>query len=439
MKRLAGVAALLAFPAFFLAGQEYSPVRYDTKAEIMADITKASGEYRLYDFDLPAPTPPPRGYKPFYITHYGRHGSRYALSDKVYEGMKQVLEKARADGKLTPAGEELCRNYLAFYPRVAFRGGELTRKGQEQHRRIAALMYRDCRPVFKGKTHVEAISTNSPRVLMSMAAFLDELGDLDKSLDAEFDAGRIYLPTLLPASRESPAYRSGDASMDAESKRDVFAGLLRTEAFCVRFFNDTGYLEANYGMRKFQNDLRTVIVDIPSLDFVPDCTFDGIFTDEELYNLWKYRNYNGYLSMGRSPSGLAGACGASASTVQELLAHAEEDIAGGRTQLRLRFGHDSGILPLLAFMRINSFGIETDDPEEVENYTRSFEITMAANVQFIFYRSRRNPEILVKCLFNGRNATLPFAPVEGPYYSWTAFKDYYAALCAAAAPSPSQN
>ena len=38
---------------------------------------RASNNMHSYEFDPIVDTPAPKGFKPFYITHYGRHGSRY--------------------------------------------------------------------------------------------------------------------------------------------------------------------------------------------------------------------------------------------------------------------------------------------------------------------------------------------------------------------------
>ena len=45
---------------------------------IERDPNFAAGDYSIYpESDLPQLTPAPKGYTPFYISHYGRHGSRY--------------------------------------------------------------------------------------------------------------------------------------------------------------------------------------------------------------------------------------------------------------------------------------------------------------------------------------------------------------------------
>jgi hypothetical protein len=51
---------------------------------------------------------------------------------------------------------------------------------------------------------------------------------------------------------------------------------------------------------------------------------------------------------------------------------------------------------------------------------------MACNVQIVFYRkSAGDPDVLLKVLLNEDEATLPLKAVQGPYYRWSDFRDYY--------------
>ena len=50
----------------------------------MPTPTKPAGVYYAYTYDNPARTPAPEGYEPFYISHYGRHGSRYHSKEEAY-------------------------------------------------------------------------------------------------------------------------------------------------------------------------------------------------------------------------------------------------------------------------------------------------------------------------------------------------------------------
>ncbi|MCI5980588.1 MAG: histidine-type phosphatase, partial [Muribaculaceae bacterium] len=49
-----------------------------TRDDFKANIKASANNLQAYpDSNLPQLTPAPSGYKPFYIDHYGRHGSRW--------------------------------------------------------------------------------------------------------------------------------------------------------------------------------------------------------------------------------------------------------------------------------------------------------------------------------------------------------------------------
>ena len=45
-----------------------------------------------------------KGYHPFYISHYGRHGSRYHYAEELYTAPLVPLRAAAAADALTPLG-----------------------------------------------------------------------------------------------------------------------------------------------------------------------------------------------------------------------------------------------------------------------------------------------------------------------------------------------
>ena len=410
-------------------------VRHDTRAEIFANPDKAGGVYYMLDTIHHAPTPAPRGYRSVYISHIGRHGARYAISDNIYEAMKRFLEQADKDGVLTPEGKALLSRYEAFYPQAAFRGGDLTRKGQAQHRFIARTMVQDYPEVFRGKTHAEVISTRVPRVIMSMLSFLDEMNDLDRDFNFRTDAGYVYLPVLEPSSGNSPEARRRKPtpaliSETANAMQDAFPA----RETAGRFFSDVDYLEKGYGAMRFIRDLGSVITDTQCLDDPAD-RLDGVLTTDELYRLWEMRNYGFYTQYGRHPKADKLGAMQAAKMVQDFIVKADEDLASGAVNLRLRFSHDTGLMPLMSFMKVDNFGVEVEDPHEIMDYWRSFEIPMGCNFQLVFFRRKggakggksgsSRPEILVKPLLNGYDARLPFESWDGPFYDWQKFKAYY--------------
>lgn len=79
-----------------------------TRKEVYADLNRAGGVYLAYQ------APAPEGYKPFYISHYGRHGSRYLLGDRDYRWVMDLLKSADSLDVLTPLGKSACRVLSAF-------------------------------------------------------------------------------------------------------------------------------------------------------------------------------------------------------------------------------------------------------------------------------------------------------------------------------------
>ncbi|HBH09721.1 MAG TPA: hypothetical protein DDX40_10025 [Rikenellaceae bacterium] len=400
--------------------------KYDTHAEMMADPDRTGGEYFMYSFDDVKLTSAPKGYKPVYISHIGRHGARYAISDPIYENLRKVFMNAHSAGKLTEAGESLRKRYEAFYPSVAHRGGELTHKGQDQLRGIADVMYKSFPEVFKGKTNAEVLCTVTPRVIVSMTSFMDELKGLDKDLTFTLECSKSVMPRIHPTGSMNPYRVKTKIPAAARAQADSLrAARVDVKGFCSKYFNDTDYIEKEYGLWKFELDLRSVIIDFQCLDDVPADRFEDVFTPEELFAIWEVWNFNGYLSMGRSPMTDNKGCLSTAAILNDMIKSADRDLASGDINLSLRFSHDIAILPLVSYMKLDNFGAVLTDPSDVKNWWRSDFVPMASNLQLIFYRSRRTPEILVKVLYNGHEASLPIPQSAPSFYSWTAFKEYY--------------
>ena len=62
------------------------PVSAQTsKAELLAHLELATGNYCNYPLPSGHVTPAPEGYEPFYVSHYGRRGARYMTDDDPYK------------------------------------------------------------------------------------------------------------------------------------------------------------------------------------------------------------------------------------------------------------------------------------------------------------------------------------------------------------------
>ena len=394
----------------------------DSKSALMADIERAGGVHYLCPTNQPAPTSAPKGYKAFYVSHIGRHGARYALGGSVYEEQLAVWTKGHEKGWLTPSGEAFYQAYKDFYPAIALREGNLTQKGQDQHRYIAGQIYRNYPSVFKGKTHAEAVSTVSHRVIVSMFSFLSELDNLDRDFTFGADYGQPYQSYLLPDVIDSGAERHGDAEVKFRQFRDQ---VLDLDGLLAKWFTRPDSLVTN--KYKFCFDLHTVVSTLDNTDVpeIPEALY-SVYTPEERYQLWRVNNYRDYQLLGRSPDTENLRMKAMSALLKDFVEKADEDIRSGQVQLRLRFGHDSTLMPLLSLMDVNGMGAAIEDPYEVEKYWQNYNIPMACNFQLVFFKSKKNPDILVQVLLNGFEATLPLPmAAPGSFYRWEDVKACY--------------
>ena len=150
----------------------------------------ASNSYAYPSADLPKLTPAPKGYKPFYIDHYGRHGSRWLVSTKQYSIPVEQLAIAERNGKLTERGKELLSVLREMKDDSNNRLGDLTDLGAEQHRGIAQRMYRNFPAVFADSASIDARATVVIRCVLSMENELQELRMLNPKLKIFHDASQ---------------------------------------------------------------------------------------------------------------------------------------------------------------------------------------------------------------------------------------------------------
>ena len=136
------------------------------KEDFKKDRLMSAGNYWAYPGPQKAQTPAPKGYKPFYISHYGRHGSRYLIGTKDYDTTYFSLAKADSLGKLTPLGKATMAKLKLIREEAMLRDGELTQRGAEQHKGIARRMFKNFPEVFAGRTTVDAKSTTIIRCII---------------------------------------------------------------------------------------------------------------------------------------------------------------------------------------------------------------------------------------------------------------------------------
>ena len=110
------------------------------RQEIKENIFRSGSNYYAYPGPLQESlTPAPQNYTPYYISHYGRHGSRYLINDSDYDKAFKALGRADSLGKLTSYGKDVLRRVALLRDEAYLRHGELTLRGAEQHQAIGGV------------------------------------------------------------------------------------------------------------------------------------------------------------------------------------------------------------------------------------------------------------------------------------------------------------
>ena len=413
------VAAVLAALAF---SQHSSLAQVANVVEIVsADRDKIAGCEGPYRFDAAPLTPAPKGYVPFYITHYGRHGSRYAWNSNTYSLIKKVLDAASEAGALTPRGEKLYEDFNAFYAVPLINTGDLSDLGMEQHMEIARIMCEEFPEIFKDGGKILARSSTSQRAIVSMNAFTVSLQKQAPKLDIKMNSLHTNLLITNPsgAPREISEYYKGEILVP-ESTVEFRDRMTDYDAILGKLFTDRGFLEEIGGRRDFVYELFNLWAGYHNYD--DGDWLEDLFTKDQLLKFWEIENYSVYVGHSRNRYRMI-------PILKDMIDLADEAIATGEYKGHFRFGHDTAFNALCPLLNINGSGYEASKTEDVKYWFQNYDTPKAANLQIVLYKSKKNPEILFKVLRNGSEAVLPqLTAVSGPYYKWVDFKAWADAL-----------
>ncbi len=411
---------LLILLSFVLALSSFAQ---SAREEVLATPEKAGGIMYAYPGPQSVQTPAPRGYKPFYISHFGRHGSRWNCSEDDYLLPYGVLKAASEAGKLTSVGEEVLAKAAFFKEDARDHIGELTRLGMRQHQDIALRMFRSFPEVFKGDPEVTANSTQSPRVMVSMFYFCNKLESLNPKMRIDLDASERDSKFVADRTDEARAYA---ASPGLKEVQDAFASkCLHPDRLMGVLFNDMEYVDRNVN----KDDLFDQLYELACMaqnNEHSDVDLLYLFEPDELFDIWQRNNYRMYSSRGSDPRGGETVLTGGMPMFRHFIEKADEYIGSGKRGATLRFSHDGYLVALTTTMQLDGCRGKASTPEEVCDLFSTWKVTpMGGNVQWIFFRNRKG-DVIVKFLLNENEVGIPVETDMYPYYHWKDVRKYYA-------------
>ena len=260
--------------------------------QLRKDPRKAYGTDYPYLFETHQLTAAPRGYKPFYISHYARHGSRYYWNERLYKELDTLLARANELDLMTAEGKAFYGRFLDARQELMIGISELTDLGWWQHQRIARTMYERFPEVFWKGGNVLAISSLSGRCVMSMSAFCQELVQCNPRIEIREQSSRFTLDGVVPGDKQNPAYRQWPKVKPRyEQHLDAFVrDTTLHHKVLTRMFKSTEGLPGD--MDHLAGNLVSLYTSLPSIDH--EGMMGDLITDEDIVRNWETANLDSY-------------------------------------------------------------------------------------------------------------------------------------------------
>lgn len=411
------VSALLAL-GLLLPGHSSSAQFAPTDASRGVDVYDAwMGVYHPYQMSGKMTKKAPAGYKAFYISHIGRHGSRYPVNRPYVGNGLDPLRKADSLGLLTPEGKRLLRCFVQLDSVSTGRYGLINDLGGREHQEIARRMAERFPSVFnqKGRDSVACYSTHKQRAILSMTNFAAALASASPRLRFGFAAGEMYYDYLCREELAAPGLKAGSRKADKAMKE-----FFDFDAFYGRIFTDPAEgrkcIRSNRLIAETCVTNGTVAADLGYPELMHCLTPEEFEVAAKIYNAKMYLQHCGSAEQGEWRMHIMDPL------VEDFVRRADDAISGGKLAADLRFSHDVGLMPFFSLIGLKGYDSRVTFDEACSVWNSSILMPMAANLQLVFYRRGRG-DVLVRVLFNEADWSIP-ALGEGPFYPWETLRRY---------------
>ena len=326
----------------------------------------------------------PDSLTPVYISHVGRHGSRFPASS-THAQLLRYLNTADSLGTITNTGKRLKEVTEYVIATSTGRWGALDSLGMAEHRGIASRMYMAYKTVFDN-AKIRAISSYSPRCLMSMMCFVHQLDRLNNKIEITTSTGRSNSPLMRPFDIDNDYLDFRQAGRWSQPYNDFVNTFVPTTAICRAIGNNTGLSDEE--LRQAAITEYYVIAGLDAMGL--DANEAEFFTKDEINRLWSAFNLRQYLQ--RAANTISTVPADIASPLLLDIIDGTDRFINGKddTNVVLRFGHAETLMPLLSLMRVPEAYYMTNYFDTVRQHWLDFKtFPMAANLQMVLYKTAK--------------------------------------------------
>lgn len=364
----------------------------------------------------------PDSLAPFYIYHLSRHGSRYPAGAANTLNLIKLLNKADSLNTITPLGRKLLALSLKVAEISKGRWGELDSLGMAEQRGIARRMMQNYPQVFaKGKI-VDAISSYSPRSMMSMFSYVHEMDIINSNLLIQTATGHKFSP-LMRFFDVAPSYLEFRDKKEWEPAYNAYIEKYAPLSAWKRVVGEKFPLPQKKSEAIGQALLEYYL--IAGLEAMEINNVDALeyFTTEEYNLLWSCFNLRQYLQRTNThvssvPADIA------APLLREMTDKLSAAECGtSQYAANMAFGHAETLMPILSLLRVPGCNFETSDYACVDSNWKDFYVVpMAANFRVVLFKAPSGI-VYARCELNEEPVALvPNRPV---IIRWDILKDYF--------------
>lgn len=399
------LSLLLVWVAFVCAYSQSSVAQCGGTSSVYPEIKESAYYY-------------PNDMTPFYISHLGRHGSRYPTSDKALKSIYSILDEAFNEGMLTDAGSKLKDDVAQLL--IQFKGhyGALSSVGTAQQQSIAircmerfpVLAYPNCR--------INAISTYVPRAISSMKAFMGKIQSVNATAVCTESHGKEYNSILrfFDCNDNYVHYKqNGKWKKQYEHYRNK---TIPADSVFSIFFKSGMNVDASRKM-KFAMDVMSAGAILQDVN--TPINWSSYISFSEWGSYWKVENLGQYLAKAASVVGEGLPVAIAWPLLDDFVNKADSVINGTRKyDADFRFAHAETLIPFAALIGIEKADTTVADIDDVFECWKDYEVSpMAANIQWIFVRDSLQ-KVWVRILLNEHDARISnLSTTRFPYYEWS--------------------
>lgn len=384
-------------------------------------IRQCEGSLTPYPADVPEEEHPD-SLTAVFINHVGRHGARFPSSAANCMRLRRALTTADSLGTISPIGRQLMRLTDQVIALSRGQWGALDSLGMAEQNAIATRMIRNYPELFGAGATVDALSSYSPRAMMSMYCFTHRLDRMNNETEFRTVTGRATSPLMRPFDTDKDYIDFRDNKAWEPTYTEYFESTCPTTAIMRALGARYPFADAA-DVRDLAFAEWAVVAGCSAMSVEVDPLI--YFSLEELNALWSCFNLRQYLRYSASTVSTVPAEIASA-LLSDLIKTTDAFIDGTApgTVVRLRFGHAETLMPLLSLMRLRGCYYLTNYFDTVALHWRDFDIVpMAANLQLVLFRARKSGKYYIKAMLNER--PVPLLPGSDEIYvPWSEARDY---------------